>query len=250
LEFLFFLIGRTSPVFAALQIQPMSPRLKIVHSFDELVATPFADGVNALCWQRTLAGDFAEVVVQLGVTTGILTLDEARLRALTLSAAGQAAVDYLLADQQLLRAHGLAPTLDCIAAYPRDEDPVVVPTDVYSFHADRAPIPAATWLCTYHGASSEGVPNEDAQRRVDVPETRAALLRAFGGADDSDFDSFLSENSYDLHYVALPHARPYSFGVGNLWRIAVDYPESPVPPCIHRAPENLPGQPPRLLLIS
>ncbi len=113
-----------------------------------------------------------------------------------------------------------------------------------------APIPAATWLCTYHGAASEGVANEDAQRRVDVPETRAALLRAFGGEDNADFETYLSENCYDLHYVALPHAHPYSFGLGNLWRIAVDYPDSPVPPCIHRAPENRPGQPARLLLIS
>ncbi len=41
-----------------------------------------------------------------------------------------------------------------------------------------------------------------------------------------------------------------SFGLGNLWRIAVDYPGSPVPPCIHRAPITRPGRPPRLLLIS
>ena len=36
----------------------------------------------------------------------------------------------------------------------------------------------------------------------------------------------------------------------HLWRIAVDYPGSPVPPCVHRAPETRPGRPPRLLLIS
>ncbi|HUR46218.1 MAG TPA: hypothetical protein VMZ27_10115, partial [Candidatus Saccharimonadales bacterium] len=65
-----------------------------------------------------------------------------------------------------------------------------------------------------------------------------------------DFREYLKENCYDLHYAPIPTARPFSFGLGNLWRIAVDYPCSPVPPCLHRAPETLPGQPPRLLLIS
>ena len=45
-------------------------------------------------------------------------------------------------------------------------------------------------------------------------------------------------------------AEPFSFGLGNLWRIAVEYPDSPVPPCVHRAPATIPGRPPRLLLIS
>jgi hypothetical protein len=85
---------------------------------------------------------------------------------------------------------------------------------------------------------------------VDILETRAELLAAFGGADDDDFRDFLNEHCYDLHYAPLPHARPFSFGLGNLWRIAVDWPGSPVPPCIHRAPETLPAESPRLLLIS
>ena len=38
------------------------PRIKMVNSFRELVTTPFADGVNALCWPRALPGDFGEVV--------------------------------------------------------------------------------------------------------------------------------------------------------------------------------------------
>jgi hypothetical protein len=78
---------------------------------------------------------------------------------------------------------------------------------------------------------------------------RAALLKFFGGADDADFHEFLAGNCYDLHYAPTPNARPFSFGVGHLWRIATDWPGSPVPPCIHRAPENQAGQPPRLLLI-
>ncbi len=225
-------------------------RIRIVKSFDELITTPFGNGVNALCWQRELNGDFGEVVERLGSDEEITSLDEARLRALELSAAGRAAIDFMLNDLRLLSDHGLSPVLDCIQHYPRDEPTEVVPTDVYSFHADSATVEADTYLCTYHGATSEALRNDEAQRRVDVPETRAELLKLYGGGDDHDFLSFLNENCYDLHYAPLPKAQPIAFGLGNLWRIAVDWPGSPVPPCIHRAPENLPGQPARLLLIS
>src|SRR4051794_12063476 len=64
------------------------PRIKVVRSFDELIATPFGDGINALCWERTLSGDFGEVVERLGVGEEMATLDEARLNMLSLSAAG------------------------------------------------------------------------------------------------------------------------------------------------------------------
>lgn len=225
------------------------PRIKRVNSFQELVTTPFATGVNALCWERALPGDFGEVVQLLGVSEGVTPVDEARLQALPVSAAGRIAIEVLLEDQLLLRAHGAAPVLNCFQSYPREEDPQVVPTDVYSFHADSAPVETDTFLCTYHGAPSEGLRNEEAQRRVDHPATRAELLKLFGGKDRADFHEFLTENCYDLHYAPAPLARPFSFGVGHLWRIATDWPGSPVPPCIHRAPENLPGQPARLLLI-
>ncbi len=226
------------------------PRIKLVNSFQELVSTRFGDGINALCWPRTLPGDFSEVVQLLGRGEGIQDLDEACLNALQVTAAGRAAIDILLQDQRLLRKHGLAPVLNCIHGYSRDEDPAVVPTDVFSFHVDSAMVETDTYLCTYHGPSSEGLLNEEAQRRVDIPETRSELLKLFGGQDNDEFLEFLSENCYDLHYAPLPQAVPYSFGFGNLWRIAVDYPGSPVPPCIHRAPNTLPGDPPRLLLIS
>ena len=226
------------------------PRVKVVHSFHELVTTPFADGVNALCWERTLAGDFAEIVERLATTEEIASLDDESLRGLALSAAGKTAVDVLIEDQQRLRALGLAPVLDCIRRYPRDEEGSAVPTDVYSFHADSATVETDTYLCSYTESASEGVSNEDALRCVDLPETRAELLKLFGGRDDDGFREFLKENCYDVHYLALPHARPFSFGLGHLWRIAVDYPGSPVPPCVHRAPATVPGRPARLLLIS
>src|SRR5262245_49603951 len=89
-------------------------RIKRVSSFDELVATPFADGVNALCWPRVLPGDFGEVVRDLNVGAGITTVDEARLRSLSVSDAGRIAIGILLEDQRLLREHGLDPVLDCI----------------------------------------------------------------------------------------------------------------------------------------
>ena len=229
---------------------PGYARIKVVKSFEELVAGRFENGVNALCWERTLRGDFGEIVERLGTGEGITTLEDSHLGGLRLSDAGRAAAGILLEDQRLLRERGLAPILDCIRGYPRDEDPGVVPTDVYSFHVDSAPVEADTWLCTYIGSTSEGLRNDEAQRRVDIPATRAALLKVFGGEDDARFLEFLSENCYDLHYAAAPHAQPFSFGIGNLWRIATEWPDSAVPPCIHRAPETLPGQPPRLLLIS
>jgi len=229
---------------------PGYTRIKVVKSFEELVSTPFGNGVNALCWERTLAGDFGEVVERLGEGEGIATLDEARLGALGLSAAGRAAVAVLLEDLRLLGDLGLSPILDCIRSYPRDDDAGPVRTDVYSWHVDSATVEADTWLCTYFGATSEALRNDEAQRRVDIAETRAELLKTFGGEDDAGFAEFLRENCYDLHYAAAPHAQPIPFGVGNLWRIATEWPGSPVPPCIHRAPETQPDEPPRLLLIS
>ena len=226
------------------------PRIRRVQNFQELATTPFANGVNALCWERTLPGDFVEVATQLGGNEAITTLNEADLEGLAISAAGRTAIQVMLDDQRRLQARSLDPVLNCIRGYPRDEQPGPVPPDVFSFHADSATVETDTWLCTYFGPPSEGLRNDQAQRRVEVPGTRAELLREFGGADDQQFRVFLNEHCYDLHYAPLPSARPFSFGVGNIWRIAVDWPGSPVPPCIHRAPATRAGQPPRLLLIS
>ena len=225
-------------------------RVRRVHSFAELAATPLRDGVNALCWERTLAGDYAEVVAQLGAGEGLVALEESHLRALRVSAAGKIAVEQMIADLRLLRDQDRAPVLNCIHGYPRDEEPGPVKTHVFSFHADSAPVEADTWLCTYHGPASEGLRNEEALRKVDDPATRAELLAQYGGADDAGFAEFLSDYCYDLHYAPLPGARPFSFGLGNFWRISVAFPDNPVPPCVHRAPETGLGDQPRLLLIS
>lgn len=234
----------------SLALPPDYTRIKRVGSFEELVTARFDNGVNALCWERTLPGDFGEVMRHLPVREGITTLDDEQLEALPVSTAGRVAIDILLEDQRRLREHGLDPVLDCIRGYLRDANPGPVPTDVYSFHVDSATVEADTWLCTYHGPASHGLRNDEALRRVDIPETRAELLKLYGGEDDAGFREYLNENCYDLHYVPAPLGRPFSFGQGHLWRIAVEHPGCPVPPCIHRAPETLPGDPPRLLLIS
>ena len=234
--------------------QPEPPnhfsRIKRVASFQELVSTPFEAGLNALCWERTLEGDFGEVLRQLGAGEGITTVEDEHLRGLSLSAEGQKAVNVLLEDLRILRALDLDPVLDCIHGYLRDQSTDPVATDVYSFHVDSATIQTDTYLCTYHGPCSEGLLNEEAQLRVEIPQTRAQLLAIFGGEDNAEFTEYLNDNCFDLHYAPHPNARPYPFGVGNLWRIAVQYPGSPVLPCIHRAPLTHPGDPPRLLLIS
>jgi len=206
--------------------------------------------VNALCWPRELLGDFGEVVEKLGAGEEIVTIAEEQLVGLEVSAAGRAAIEILQDDLRRMREVERDPVLNCIHRYPRDEGPAPVGTDVFSWHADSAPVEADTWLCTYYGPPSEGLPNEEAQRRVDIPEVRSELCTFLGmEEDDAEFREALREHCFDLHYAPVPQARPYSFGVGYLWRIAVDWPGSPVPPCIHRAPQTLPGQPPRLLLI-
>ncbi len=225
------------------------PRVRQVRSFEELRATRFADGINALCWERTLPGDFTEVIAKLGPSEGIVPLEDERIRALDLTPAGRLAAEAMLADQQLLRDHDLAPSLNCVYDCVRGPDASTVPTDVTSFHVDSAPVEVDTWLCTYHGACIEGLRNEDALLKVSIPEIRTALLKEYGGKDDADFAEYLHEHSYDSHYAPKPGTAPYPFGTFALWRIATRWPGCPVPPCIHRAPENHPGSP-RLLLIS
>lgn len=229
---------------------PPSPRVRIVASFAELAGTPFAHGVNALCWPRTLPGNFREVAEALPASPGINPLAEEELARLEVSPDGRKAIAVMLADLRALRELELSPELNCITGSERDEETAPVRTDVASFHADSATVPADTWLCTYCGDCSEGLDNDEAVPHVEVPETRAALLRLYGGKDDAAFREYLNERFFDLHYAPLPGATPYRFGVGNLWRIATDHPGSPVPPCLHRAPLTLPGMPRRLLLIS
>ena len=137
---------------SAFTTPPGYPRIKVVRGLDELVSTPFADGVNALCWPRNLPGDFRAVVEALGPGEGIVTVDESSLGNLPLSDAGKVARDILLADQQILRACDLQPSLDCVHGSVREEPAGLFHTDVHSWHVDTATVPADTYLCTYVGA--------------------------------------------------------------------------------------------------
>ena len=226
-----------------------NPQSQILYvtSFQELVSTPFHGDINAICWTRNLIGNFAEVVEKVKLNENIAELDEEQLRDLQLSEQGQLARDFLLNDLKLLKAHGASPMLNLIKCYDRDVDNPFFPTDVYSFHVDRSPVPSDTFLCTYHGESSEIVPNAQAIQKILIPEIRNEIKKIYHGGED-DFDSFLIEHFFDLHYQTKPHAHPISLGLGNLWKLAVDYPKSLVLPCIHRAPLENTGET-RLLLI-
>ena len=226
-------------------------RRAVVDSFAELVSRPFAAGINALCWPRLLAGDFDEVARALAPSAdeGVVVVDIDMLRAVSLSAAGRIAADVLIDDLRHLDALGREPVLNCITRYPRDERGLAIVTDVMSFHVDRAPVEVDTWLCTYAGAPSEGLDNDDARRHLDDPAIRAALLRDRDDDDEADDDAFIEAGSFDLHYASVDGAEAFSFGVGHLWRIAVQWPGCPVPPCIHRAPTTTEVDTPRLLLI-
>ena len=146
-----------------------------------------------------------------------------------------------------LKAHGASPIINVIKHYDRDDSYPFFPTDVYSFHVDRSPIPTDTFLCTYYSESSEILPNSQGIKKVLIPEIRDELKKLYGGTDEG-FESFLSEHFFDLHYQAKPNARAVNLGLGHLWRLAVDHPASQVPPCIHRAPKEKSGQN-RLLMI-
>lgn len=213
----------------------LKTRRHVVSDFDALLA-PFARGVNAVCFERQLAGDFERLARSLAPRAeengGLLEVDEALLRG-----ADERVVAVLRDDLARLTALGRQPQLNVITRYPRDERGLPISVDVHSFHVDRAPVEADTFLCTYAGACSEGLDNDDAERLLDVPELAAALA-----------PHATEDDCFDLHYRVKPGATPYSFGVGNLWRLACQWPGAPMPPCIHRAPA-FDGRP-RLLLIA
>ncbi|MBK6527212.1 MAG: hypothetical protein IPG07_17685 [Crocinitomicaceae bacterium] len=221
--------------------------IHIVSSFEDLVLTSFQGSMNAICWKRELKGDFSEIVNKIELDGNITEIDPENLLELQLNEEGQLAREILLNDFNLLKEYSAAPALNVIKHYDRDEAHAFFPTDVYSFHVDRSPIPGATFLCTYYGAPSEIITNAQVQQKIRVPEIRNQLEKLYTGSPEG-FESFLSEHFFDLHYQPLLNAQPISLGLGHLWRLAIDHPESKVLPCVHRAPVEKDGEL-RLLMI-
>lgn len=219
-------------------------QIRTVNSFEDLVSKQFQRELNAICWKRSLQGDFSEIVQKLETAENLVEIDPRELRELQLSEQGQLARAVLLTDFGLLKAHGASPSLNLIKYYERDD--FFFPTDVYSFHVDRSPIPTSTFLCTYHGAASEILPNSQAEQKVLIPEIRAELRKIYDGIEEG-FEEFLMEHFFDLHYQSLPDTQPINLGIGHLWRLAVDHPERDYLPCVHRAPME--NDETRLLLI-
>jgi hypothetical protein len=222
-------------------------QIQYVTNFQDLVSLPFSGKINAICWNRKLLGDFSEIVNKTTLNENITVVDEEDLLELELSDMGKLAREVLLNDMKLLKSHGASPSLNIIKCYDRDEIYPFFTTDVYSFHVDSSPIPTDTFLCTYYGKSSEILPNSQALQKVLIPELRDRLKKLYNGVDEG-FESFLSEHFFNKHYSLKPNAKPISLGLGNLWKLAVDYPESSVVPCIHRAPKEKIGES-RLLMI-
>jgi hypothetical protein len=224
-----------------------SNQIGIVSTFSELIQTAFKGETNALCWYRNLEGDFQELVNQLQLKENITEVHPEDLLALQLSEKGNLAREIILNDLQLLTDFGASPSLNLLKCYERDEEFDFISTDVYSYHVDRSPIATDTFLCTYHGAASDIIANDQAEQKIGIPEIRKKLATLHNGPAE-EFEDFLKENYFDLHYQAQPQAEPVNLGLGHLWRLAVDHPEQQVLPCIHRAPIEKEGEY-RLLLI-
>ncbi|RZJ52576.1 MAG: DUF1826 domain-containing protein [Flavobacterium sp.] len=224
-----------------------SSQIDRVATFSELMHTDFMGEVNALCWYRNLDGDFNEIVSQLCLKENITEVYPEDLAALQLSEKGNIAREIILNDLQLLTDFGASPSLNLLKCYERDDEFDFISTDVYSFHVDRSPIATDTFLCTYHGAASDIIPNSQAEQKILIPEIRTKLKELHDGTAE-EFESFLKDNYFDLHYEVNEHAEPVNLGVGHLWRLAVDHPKQQVLPCIHRAPKENEGEY-RLLLI-
>ncbi|PQA97763.1 DUF1826 domain-containing protein [Chryseobacterium shigense] len=222
-------------------------QIEVVSSFSELVNTHFKGAMNAICWHRSLAGDFKEIVSQLQLKENVTEISTEDLLALQLSEKGDLARETILSDLQLLTDSGALPSLNVLKCYERDEELDFISTDVYSYHVDRSPVATHTFLCTYYGAASDIIPNDQVEQKILIPEIREKLKELHDGPEE-EFEDFLKEYFFDLHYQPKANAEPVNLGNGHLWRLAVDHPTQEVLPCVHRAPVENDGEY-RLLLI-
>jgi len=222
-------------------------QIQVVSNFQDFISIPFHGEVNAICWARELEGDFAELVQKCRLDENMISLEKEDLQEFNLSDQGELARKVLIHDLQLLTEHELSPTLNIIKHYERDDSFPYFPTDVYSWHVDRSPVPGSTILCTYYGAASDIIPNAQVEQKILVPEIRTELRKLYQ-EEEEGFEAFLVENFFDLHYQAKPAAKATNLGIGHMWRLAIDHPNAEVLPCIHRAPIEKDGEP-RLMMI-
>ncbi|MHA3050378.1 DUF1826 domain-containing protein [Acinetobacter sp. ANC 4639] len=224
-----------------------SKQIRAASTFDELVNSNFQGDINAICWYRNLVGNFKEIVDKLQLKENITEVSVEDLLALKLSEEGNLARDIILRDIQLLTDFGALPSLNLLKNYERDEELDFISTDVYSYHIDRSPIETDTFLCTYHGPASDILPHDQVEQKIRIPEIRQELKKLHDGPE-AEFENFLEDYFFDLHYQPKPDAKPVNLGSGHLWRLAIDHPTQQVLPCVHRAPVEKEGEY-RLLLI-
>ena len=222
-------------------------QVRVVTTFSELINTTFQGEINAICWNRDLLGNFKEIVSKLELKENITEVSTEDLLALQLSEKGILARDIILRDIQLLTDFGASPSLNLLKHYEQDQYLDFISTDVYSFHVDRSPIETDTFLCTYHGTASDIISNDQVEQKILIPEIREKLKVLHDGPE-AEFETFLQEYFFDLHYQPKPNSEPVNLGSGHLWRLAVDHPTQQVLPCVHRAPIEKDGEY-RLLLI-
>ena len=222
-------------------------QIGVVSTFSELINSNFNGDMNALCWHRDLVGDFKEIVAKLELKENITEVSVEELLALQLSEKGHLAREMILKDIQLLTDFGASPSLNLLKIYERDEELDFISTDVYSYHIDRSPIETDTFLCTYHGPASDILPHDQVEQKILIPEIREKLKKLHDGPE-AEFEAFLEDYFFDLHYQAKSDTKPVNLGSGHLWRLAVDHPTQQVLPCVHRAPTEKEGEY-RLLLI-
>ena len=222
-------------------------QIKVVSTFSELVNLNFQGDNNAIGWHRNLVGDFKEIVDKLELKENITEVSIEDLLALQLSESGHLAREIILKDVQLLTDFGASPSLNLLKNYERDDELDFISTDVYSYHIDRSPIETDTFLCTYYGPASDILPHDQVEQKVLIPEIRGKLKKLHDGPE-AEFETFLEDYFFDLHYQPKPNTKPMNLGSGHLWRLAVDHPTQQVLPCVHRAPTEKDGEY-RLLLI-
>lgn len=165
-------------------------QIGVVFTFSELVNTDFQGAMNAICWERNLAGDFEEIVSKLQLKENITEISVEDLLSLNLSEKGNSAREVILTDLQLLTDFGESPSLNLLKNYGRDDEFDFISTDVYSFHVDRSPIETSTYLCTYFGVASDILPNNQANQKILIPEIRMKIKELHDGSEE-DFEFFL-----------------------------------------------------------